>query len=314
MREQYPIDYPVTAALGLPLLVFGILSIVVQRRAVGDQRRYITTSTGRGLATQSGRGAFAITLAYGFVTVAIPIVAIALVALSPFWNGDLGAIRFTRSTSATPSPTPSSGTRSSTRCGPRSWLPRSSCPSGSSRLSRSAASSGRPGWSARAWTSSSSRRSRSLGRSWAWPCCSSSSSRRSRCTARLLLFVIGYAFVILPFSLRSQYNSLIGVHASLFEASRVCGASQLRMILSIALPDRPAGDGGRAGARVHPALERLRRVRDAPHTRQPGAGHAALREERPGPRAGRRCPRADHDRSHHLDPAPDHPHRRQSPV
>ena len=52
----------------------------------------------------------------------------------------------------------------------------------------------------------------------------------------LLLFVIGYAFVILPFSLRSQYNSLIGVLPSLFEASQVCGASQLRMIVSIALP------------------------------------------------------------------------------
>ena len=71
MREQYPIDYAVTAALGLPLLVFGIASIVWQRKVVGDQRKYITTSGGRGMSTQSGRWAFTITIFYGAVTVSL---------------------------------------------------------------------------------------------------------------------------------------------------------------------------------------------------------------------------------------------------
>lgn len=52
----------------------------------------------------------------------------------------------------------------------------------------------------------------------------------------LALFVVGYIFIVLPFSLRSQHASLVGVHSSLFEAAKVCGASQLRTILDVALP------------------------------------------------------------------------------
>lgn len=52
----------------------------------------------------------------------------------------------------------------------------------------------------------------------------------------LALFVVGYAFIVLPFALRSQHASLIGVHSSLFEAARISGASQFRTVLDIALP------------------------------------------------------------------------------
>jgi iron(III) transport system permease protein len=51
-----------------------------------------------------------------------------------------------------------------------------------------------------------------------------------------VLFVMGYVFVIMPFALRTQHASLIGVGSSLYEASRISGAGYLRTIWHIAIP------------------------------------------------------------------------------
>ncbi len=236
MREQYPIDYPVTAALGLPLLVFGIVSIVVQRRVVGDQRRYITTSAGRGMSAKKGRWAFTLTAAYGVVSVGLPIIAIALVALSPYWNGDLGAITFTADNVRGALKDPAVGEAIVNTL----------------RTSFLAAAIVLPlGFVAALSLSGVLRTPRVVRSALDFIFIAPLAVPRAllgmavlfvfirppfSLYGSLLLFVIGYAFIILPFSLRSQYNSLIGVHPSLFEVSRVCGASQLRMILSVALP------------------------------------------------------------------------------
>lgn len=236
MREQYPIDYAVTAALGLPLLTFGILSIVVQRKVVGDQRRYITTASGRGISTQSGRRAFAITAAYGVLTVALPVAAIALVALSPYWNGDLSTIRFT-----TVHIRDAFGD-------PPVW----DAVVNTLRTSFLAAAIVLPiGFVAALALSGVLRAPGVVRASLDFIFIAPLAVPRAllgmailfvfiqppfSLYGSLLLFVVGYAFIILPFSLRSQYNSLIGVHPSLFEASRVCGAGQFRMVSSIALP------------------------------------------------------------------------------
>ena len=236
MREQYPIDYAVTAALGLPLLAFGIVSIVVQRKVIGDQRRYITAASGRGISTQSGRWAFGVTAAYGVITVLVPVVAIALVALSPYWNGDFSAIRFTTShvRDAFGDPTV--------------W----DAVFNTLRTSFFAAAIVLPiGFVSALALSGVLRAPRIVRAALDFIFITPLAVPRAllgmavlfvfirppfSLYGSLLLFVIGYAFVILPFSLRSQYNSLIGVDSSLFEASRVCGANQFRMVLSIALP------------------------------------------------------------------------------
>ena len=236
MREQYPIDYAVTAALGLPLLVFGIVSIVVQRRVVGDQRRYVTTATGRGMSSTGGRWAFGLTLAYGVISVGLPIVAIVLVALSPYWNGDLSAISFTADNvrQVLSNPEVADAIMNTLRT---SFL---------------AAAIVLPlGFVAALALSGVVRAPRIVRSTLDFIFIAPLAVPRAllgiavlfvfikppfSLYGSLLLFVIGYAFVILPFSLRSQYNSLIGVLPSLFEASQVCGASQLRMIVSIALP------------------------------------------------------------------------------
>ena len=236
MREQYPIDYAVTAALGLPLLVFGIVSIVVQRRVVGDQRRYITTATGRGMSTTGGRWAFTLTLAYGVISVGIPIIAIVLVALSPYWNGDLSAISFTADNVREVLKNPEVADAIVNTL----------------RTSFLAAAIVLPlGFVAALALSGVVRAPRIVRSTLDFIFIAPLAVPRAllgiavlfvfikppfSLYGSLLLFVIGYAFVILPFSLRSQYNSLIGVLPSLFEASQVCGASQLRMIMGIALP------------------------------------------------------------------------------
>ncbi len=236
MREQYPIDYAVTAALGLPLLVFGIVAILVQRRVVGDQRRYITTSTGRGMSAKGGRWPLALVIGYGVVSVGLPMLAIALVALSPFWNGDLSAITFTTDNIRNALGDPVVGEAIVNTL----------------RTSALAAIIVLPlGFAAALSLSGVLRTPHIVRASLDFIFIAPLAVPRAllgmavlfvfinppfSLYGSLLLFVIGYAFIILPFSLRSQYNSLIGVHPSLFEASRVCGAGQLRMILSVALP------------------------------------------------------------------------------
>ena len=236
LREQYPIDYPVTAALGLPLLVFGIVSILLQRRIVGDQRRYITSATGRGMSTTRGRRAFNLVLAYGIIAVGIPLVAIALVALSPYWNGDLSAISLTLDNVREALTDPAVG----------------AAIVNTFRASLLAAAIVLPlGFVSALALGAVVRAPRVVRATLDFVFIAPLAVPRAllgmavlfvfiqrpfSLYGSLLLFVIGYAFVILPFSLRSQYNSLIGVHPSLFEASRVCGASQLRMVTGIALP------------------------------------------------------------------------------
>ncbi|OZD11652.1 iron ABC transporter permease [Rhodococcus sp. 06-156-3C] len=236
LREQYPIDYAVTAALGLPLLAFGIVSIVLQRKIVGDQRRYITSSSGRGISTQNGRWPFVTTATYGFVTVIVPIAAIALVALSPFWNGDLSAITFT-----TVHVRDAFGD-------PKVW----DAILNTLRTSFIAAAIVLPiGFVAAIALSGVLRAPRAVRATLDFIFIAPLAVPRALLGMAILfvfiqqpfslygsvtLFVIGYAFIILPFSLRSQYNSLIGVDSSLFEAARVCGAGQLRMVRSVALP------------------------------------------------------------------------------
>jgi iron(III) transport system permease protein len=236
LRERFPIDFAATAALGLPLLILGIAAILVQRAVIGDQRRYVTQGTGGSVSTKTSRWAFVAVLGYTVITCVLPLVAITLVAFSPFWSGSLSLDSFTlrhvESTLSSPevvgavtnsvmvsiiaalivlplgfigalsmsgvlsTPKPVKYILDFVFVGPLA-VPRAML--GLAVLYVFL----RPPWNL---------------------------------YGTLTLFVVGYMFIVLPFSLRSQYSSLVGVHASLFEASRVCGAGQMRTVMNIALP------------------------------------------------------------------------------
>ncbi|MYW96137.1 iron ABC transporter permease [Amycolatopsis rubida] len=236
LREQYPIDYPLTAALGLPLLVFGIVAILVQRSVVGDQRKYITTSTGRGVDKRRSWPAGTIVVGYGILVVGLPIAAIALVAFSPFWNGDLGNLTFSTENFTTAFDDP--------------FLPQSIINGLESSLIAALIVLAL-GFVGALALSGVVRAPGPVKRALDFIFIAPLAIPRAllgmvvlfvfirppfSLYGTLALYVIGYIFVALPFSMRSQYSSLIGVPFSLFEAARVCGSGPFRTIVGIALP------------------------------------------------------------------------------
>ncbi|MTV23906.1 iron ABC transporter permease [Nitriliruptoraceae bacterium ZYF776] len=94
---NFPIEYGVAAALGSPLLVFGILVVVGQRVLLGDQRRFIThgSKAFRG-GWKPSWGAAAGVLGYFVLSTLLPLLALSAVALQPFWSGsfDVGTATF----------------------------------------------------------------------------------------------------------------------------------------------------------------------------------------------------------------------------
>ncbi|MFC9360880.1 ABC transporter permease [Rhodococcus sp. NPDC057014] len=236
IREKFPIDYAATAALGLPLLVLGIGSILLQRAVIGDQRRYVTQGVGGSVSTQTSRWALAAVVFYTFVTCIVPLLAITLVAFSPFWNGDLTDMSFTtkhvETTLANPIVTGAV------------W--------NSITVSIIAALVVLPlGFIGALVMSGVVKAPRPIQYILDFVFVGPLAVPRAMLGLAVLyvflrppfnlygtlaLFVVGYIFIVLPFSLRSQHASLVGVHSSLFEAAKVCGASQLRTIVDVALP------------------------------------------------------------------------------
>jgi iron(III) transport system permease protein len=94
--KQEPAQYALAAALGSPLLLFGVGVLVLQRVLLGDHARFVTHgSKGFRPAARSSRlGAVAILLYTLFATV-LPIVALVIVALSTWWTGDIVPSTFT---------------------------------------------------------------------------------------------------------------------------------------------------------------------------------------------------------------------------
>jgi iron(III) transport system permease protein len=93
--QQTPPDYAVAAALGSPLLLFGLAVLLATRYLLVDNTRFVTHAgkSFRSSGRRSWLGAIAIVL-YGFVTL-LPVVGLVLVALSPFWSGQLDVGKFT---------------------------------------------------------------------------------------------------------------------------------------------------------------------------------------------------------------------------
>ena len=91
-----PTDYGAAAALGSPLLVFGLAVVIFQRFVLGDSRRFVTHGGKAFRSTQrpSVVGAVMIAL-YGIVAIVLPLLALLNTALSKFWTGRIAASDWT---------------------------------------------------------------------------------------------------------------------------------------------------------------------------------------------------------------------------
>jgi iron(III) transport system permease protein len=88
--SQTPIEYGVAAALGSPLLMFGIVVVLLQRFLLGDQRRFVTHG-GKAFRSEgrtSWFGALCMVL-YSFIATVLPVAALVVVSLTRFWSAKI---------------------------------------------------------------------------------------------------------------------------------------------------------------------------------------------------------------------------------
>ncbi|MCR2811391.1 MULTISPECIES: iron ABC transporter permease [unclassified Microbacterium] len=237
IREQFPVDYGLTAALGLPLLLLGIVAVIAQRTAIGDQRRYITQTGGSGATTdRTSWWAFTVIALFGVVAVALPLGAVTVVAFSPFWSGDLLATQFTLTHF-------------------ESILNNSAVQQSivvTLVTSVLAVLIALPiGFFAALGIAGPIRAPRFVQYIIDFSFQAPLAVPRAVLGLAILyvlirppfqlfgtiwMFVIGYVFIVLPFILRSLHGSFLGLSPSLFEAARISGAGYFRTVLDIAFP------------------------------------------------------------------------------
>jgi iron(III) transport system permease protein len=98
--EQIPAQYGLAAAIGSPLLVFGVLLLFVNRILLGNHSRFVTHG-GKGGFKPAGRGSWSAAVSvvlYGFFTTLLPIAALVIVSLGQFWSGVVDPSKFTLAT------------------------------------------------------------------------------------------------------------------------------------------------------------------------------------------------------------------------
>ena len=98
--QQIPPQYGLAAAIGSPLLVFGIVVLFMSRLLLGDNTRFVTHGGKGGFRTispGSKLAAFWIVL-YGLLSTFLPLLALVFVSLSKFWSGDVAPSKMTLDT------------------------------------------------------------------------------------------------------------------------------------------------------------------------------------------------------------------------
>ncbi len=89
--------YGVAAALGSPLLVFGIFVLFVNRVLLGDPSRFVTHGS-KGGFRPAARGSWAaatVIIVYSVASILLPLGALVIVSLSKFWTGDVDPGKWT---------------------------------------------------------------------------------------------------------------------------------------------------------------------------------------------------------------------------
>jgi iron(III) transport system permease protein len=92
LSAQYPIEYPVVAALGTPLVALALAMVMVQRGLIGNQNRFVgtvSTTTASDTSRWANIGAASFVLVFTALSAFAPLVALAFVSLSPFWSGSI---------------------------------------------------------------------------------------------------------------------------------------------------------------------------------------------------------------------------------
>ena len=95
--QQIPPQYGLAAAIGSPLLVFGVLILFLNRILLGDHSRFVTHG-GKGGFRPAGRGSWSAAVGvavYGIFTTLLPIAALIVVSLGKFWSGSIHPSTFT---------------------------------------------------------------------------------------------------------------------------------------------------------------------------------------------------------------------------
>jgi iron(III) transport system permease protein len=87
---QAPINFAAAAAIGMPLLLFGVVIVVFQKVILGDQARFITHG-GRAFRADARPSKLAIAgiVTYSFIATVLPLGALVIVSLSNFWSADI---------------------------------------------------------------------------------------------------------------------------------------------------------------------------------------------------------------------------------
>jgi iron(III) transport system permease protein len=94
--SQSPVDYGAAAAIGSPLLLFGVFVVLASKFLLGDQARFVTHG-GKAFRADSRPSKLAIggIVGYSFLATVLPVTALIIVALSPFWSSDIDVGSFT---------------------------------------------------------------------------------------------------------------------------------------------------------------------------------------------------------------------------
>jgi iron(III) transport system permease protein len=93
--NQMPIEFAKAAAIGSPLLVFGLAIVLAQKLLLGNQSRFVTHG-GRAfrLAGKPSRLAAIGIVAYTVVTVGLPMISLAILSVSNYWSPRLRLANF----------------------------------------------------------------------------------------------------------------------------------------------------------------------------------------------------------------------------
>lgn len=88
--SEAPVDFAAAAALGAPLVAFGLCVVIVQKLGLGNQSRFVTHGGKSFRASdRPSRLAIVTVLVYVSVASALPLGALTVVALSRYWSGDI---------------------------------------------------------------------------------------------------------------------------------------------------------------------------------------------------------------------------------
>lgn len=86
----YPIDYGLVAAYGSPLIIVGLILLFVQMRTLRSAKKFEAASVrGQRSSQKQSKIAAAVIVLYFLVSVGLPIFALLIVAVSPFYSGKM---------------------------------------------------------------------------------------------------------------------------------------------------------------------------------------------------------------------------------